>query len=159
MTPQQFCIKANDEVNNAIITSVLNCTRDLYYHGLSDDSFVWENDEDNTCQLFSVDFYIDDDGEVTSLKEMTNVVINFKDRNIYDGIGFGALDIFSDRVEICNEYQNPILVINLDKDTELDEGFIFQLQTQSAHMLLTLEHLQIIHQISKKLVDEYKPQC
>lgn len=155
MRPLEFCLKFNQNITNLLITSVLESAYELYMHGLSNNTFEWHNDRDNACTFFEFDVFENDNGPVMPFEEATNIVITLKYQPLVDELQFAVIDIFSNRIDLCEEtLSDAIFSIPLSSSTDIDEGYVFQLETESTVMPFTVEHLKILQKIGKHLVNE-----
>lgn len=154
--PLDFCVKFNRKVNQAILSSILECAFELYAYGLRQEDFRWDNNTDNACTLFDVDFYNNCTSIGEPLDAMTNIVITIKNQELVDDFQFGIIDIFNDRVNLCEEMNGEeILSIPLTKYTDVDEGYVFQIETESPIMPFTVDQLIMIQNHASMLDDDY----
>ena len=155
--PLDFCVKFNRKVNQALISSILECAFELYSYGLRNEKFEWENSKDNACTLFDIDFYNSGNGTIEPLEAMTNIVITIKNHKLTEDLQFNVIDIFNDRIELCAEVNgDSILTIPLTKYTDVDEGYVFQIETDSPIMPFTVQQLELIQKYSSILDDDYE---
>ena len=154
--PLDFCIKFNKKINEAILTQILECTEELYNYGLAHSEFEWDNESDNGSTLFDVDFYDSGSGVEKPFVDMTNIVITIKNKELQEDFQFKVIDIFNDRVEVCDAVNGTtLLTIPLTKLTDIDEGYIFQLETESPVMPFTVEQLKLIQKFASNLDKDY----
>lgn len=154
--PLDLCIKFNEKINEAILTQILECTEELYTYGLEHSEFEWDNESDNGSTLFDIDFYDCGSGVEKPFVDMTNIVITIKNKQLQEDFQFKVIDIFNDRVEVCDEVNGTSrLTIPLTKLTDIDEGYIFQLETESPVMPFTVEQLKLIQKFSSNLDKDY----
>lgn len=154
--PLDFCVQFNKKVNQAIIDTILESAFELYNYGLSNDTFKWDNSMNNACTLFDIDFYNNRVGDLLPLKTMTNIVITIKNEELVDDLQFHVIDIFNDCINLCIDVNGDVILsIPLTKFTEVDEGYIFQMETESPIMPFTVQNLKLIQKHATLLGDEY----
>lgn len=154
--PLDFCVKFNRKVNQTLIGTILESAFELYSYGLRQDEFRWDNNSDNACTLFHIDFFNSGRGDIENFGAMTNIVITITHNTLIDDLQFYIIDIFNDHIDLC-EHMNgePILSIPLTKYTDVDEGYVFQIETESSIMPFTVEHLKMIQYHASMLDDDY----
>jgi len=155
MKPLELCLKFNNNISKAILTSALESVLELRTIGLNDPKFIWDNGGDNATNFFDIDYYVNSSGHHVSAEYITNIVITIKMDMIAENLGFAVIDIFNDHIDICTEVNyDPLATIPLVASTEIDEGYIFQLQTQFDTMPFSVHDLKILQQINHSLVDD-----
>lgn len=155
--PLDFCVKFNRKVNQALISSILECAFELYTYGLRQEDFRWDNSTDNACTMFDIDFYDNGNGVIEPFETMTNIVITIKNKELVEELQFNVIDIFNDHIDLCGEVNgDAILTIPLTKYTDIDEGYVFQIETDSPIMPFTVDQLIMIQKYSSMLDDDYE---
>lgn len=155
MKALDFCVKFNDKVAQAILTSIIECAHEMFMYGYNNKQFMWDNEKDNACTLFEFDVYANEEGPMMPFEEATNVVISITELKIIEDLQFSVLDIFNDRIELCNTINgDAIFTIALNKSTEIDEGLVFQLQTESSLMPFSVQNLLLLQEIGSMLDDD-----
>lgn len=155
--PLDFCVKFNRKVNQALLTAILESAFELYSYGLRHDKFRWENITDNACTMFDIVFYDNGSGTSVPLEATTNIVITIKNLALVEELQFNVIDIFNDHIDLCGEVNgDAILTIPLTKYTDVDEGYVFQLETESHIMPFTVEQLKMIQNHASILDDDYE---
>lgn len=156
MKPLDFCLKFNEKLVKDIVTSIIECTHEMVMYGVENKTFEWNNGSDNAFTLFNIDIYENSNGPQMSFHEITNIVLTFRDNKISEDLQFNVIDIFNNRVELCDEVNDDIIIsIPLTKSTEVDEGYVFQLQTESPVMPFSVENLLLLQEIGATLDDDH----
>ena len=155
MKALDFCVKFNDKVSRAIVTSIIECAHEMLEHGFKNPDFKWDNGKDNACTLFDFDIYESQNGPIMPFEDGTNVVITITELKIIDDLQFSVIDIFNDRIELCDQVNgDAICIIPLNKSTEVDEGYVFQLQTEYPVMPFSVQDLLVLQDMGSMLDDD-----
>jgi|AGFS01.1.fsa_nt_gi hypothetical protein len=103
-------------------------------------------------QYFSIDFYENSDG-TKRITDATNVTIEFTDDIVPEKMCRG-FDIFNTHIElvdeICGDLIERIIIKDLNPD-ELDEGYLFQLQSMHRVFPFELDLFKKIIRFAKTL--------